>query len=163
MRSRSEATDTPEAVGLFTIAGTPHGPYPGIAADETDLQGAVTVSWATARQLVNDINRDSGAYSGIWHHSVLQIIGNRVDQEQPASMHFTPDAHKRYTIGGLWRWDDWNGWGETGFPRTRTQAFALGVVEFCYTRGTALPAHLREAYAQGRAAAHEVTRYRYAC
>ncbi|WP_344076582.1 hypothetical protein [Streptomyces crystallinus] len=111
---------------------------------------------------MNDINHDSGAYAGTWHGSVLQIIGNRDDREQPASMHFTPDAHRRYAIGGLWRWDDWNGWGEAGFPSTRTQAFALGVIEYCYTRGTALPAHLSEPYAHGRAVAHEVTRYRYA-
>ncbi|MEU6121282.1 hypothetical protein [Streptomyces sp. NPDC047123] len=152
-----------EVVGLYTIAGTGHGPYPGAATTEIGAFDSVALDHATVLQLAEDLNNDLHGFTATWQDDILCVTRSAEDQMQYAPARFAPDAHGRYRIGGLWPWADWGDWEDIHAPRTPKEAFALGVVEYCYTRATPVPAELVDAYLQGREAAHRVTRNQYAC
>lgn len=159
------ATEALESVGLFTIAGTHHGPYPGAVTGETGPYDSVAFTRATVDQLVADINRDNGPISADWEGPVLRFHWALSHPDAVAHVRIQPDPHGRYRIGGLWPWadwDDWDDWDEEASPCSQRHAFALGVIEFCFTRTTPIPAHLLEPYNRGREAAHQVTLFQYA-
>ncbi|MDJ0347036.1 hypothetical protein QMK19_38335 [Streptomyces sp. H10-C2] len=155
-------TDAHESVGLFTIAGTQHGPYPGAVTGETSPYDSIAFDRATVDQLMDDINRDNSPFRAAWEDPVLRFSWTTDAADGVASAHIRPDPHGRYRIGGLWPWADWDDWDDEAAPCSPKYAFALGVVEFCFTRTTPMPDHLLEPYNRGREAAHHVTLYQYA-
>ncbi|MER7761549.1 hypothetical protein [Streptomyces sp. NPDC097619] len=147
---------------LVTVEGTAYGPYVGMPLCPLAAPGEhLWFTRATAEQIVRDLNvRDagcglSGAFSGdgaLTFTWTAEYGGRR----GAGSESFSPDAHGRYPVGGLWMWDLWD---ETAVPHTAGQAaFARGAAEFRRADGSAsYPEPLDGLYRQGRAEALSVS------
>ncbi|WP_347124325.1 hypothetical protein [Streptomyces sp. 21So2-11] len=147
--------EAPAFVGLFTIEGTPHGPYPGAVVGDVGAYDTIAFHRDTADQLLRDLNDDDCIFTASWEGAALRLCWTTSWNARATTL-VAVDTHGRYLIGGLWRWADWDGWGGA-LPDTDKQAFALGVVEFSSSRPTVLPDHLRPPYRKGRETAHRVT------
>ncbi|MGI5404900.1 hypothetical protein ACQEVG_36660 [Streptomyces sp. CA-135486] len=147
--------EAPASVGLFTIEGTQHGPYPGAVTGDVCAFDAIALHPDTADQLLQDLNQDDSIFTGSWKGTTLRLCWTTPWNETATTL-ILPDTHGRYRIGGLWPWADWDGW-DGNFPHTDKQAFALGVVEFRFSRPSVLPGHLQPAYSKGRETAHQLT------
>ncbi|MFI1203513.1 hypothetical protein ACH4VR_29470 [Streptomyces sp. NPDC020883] len=142
-------------IRLLTVEGSNYGPY--VALPLTDTWTPLTAHLFTrqaAELIVKDLHRDDCGIHGVFAEDGT-LLFFRDAPEDPQPVIITPDEHGRYTIGGLWPWDEWG----DHVPHTAGQAaFARGAVEYRQADDSAsLPTPLDGLYARGRQEAHRVT------